>query len=151
MQLIQVLDVRNSCDSQGRFTDMRRTAFVTSSGVILSFLLAGGGHWLTYSLVSGTYEIYKDDYVLISIIQMLVVLPLTSAAVGAVVGILLLNNQWLYGGVCLTPLVSYLLYESRPEGAVFMLCVIYLSIGILAAMLVSRWRKGKAIGRPQHV
>lgn len=145
------LDVRNRRDSQAQFSEMRRTALVTSSGVILSFLLACGGHWLTYSLVSGTYEIYKDDYMLISLIQTFLVLPLTSALVGTLVGTLLLHIQWLYGGVCLAPLTLYLLYESRAEGAVFMLCVIYLSVSTLSAFLVSGWRNRKTIGQRQHV
>ena len=130
---------------------MKRTALVTLSGAALSFLLASGGHWLIYSLVSGSHESYKDDYVEISIIHTLVVLPLMAMAVGAFVATLLPPNQWWTAGVSLLPLLAYLLYESEGAGAMVFLCLIYLSIGILAALLVCWWRRRKAPGRQQHV
>ena len=129
---------------------MRRTVLVISSGAILSFLLASGGHWLIYSLVSGTHEAFKDDYIEISMIQILVVLPLASILCAGFVGILLLKRQGLYGGVCLLPLTVYLLYESRGAGAMVLLCLIYIGVGILTALLVSRQRNRKALSQPEH-
>ena len=119
---------------------MRRTALVTFLGAILSFVLAGGGHWLLYSLVSGTHETHKDDYIQISILQMLVILPSTSLLVGALVGSLLPYNQWRSAVVCLLPLIIYLSYQSRAEAVMVLLCLIYLGIGRLSALLVSRSR-----------
>jgi hypothetical protein len=72
---------------------MRREVLVIVSGAVLSLLLAGGGLRLVYWLVSGTYEIYKDDFVEIVIIETMVVLPLMSILVGAFVAIQLPRRQ----------------------------------------------------------
>jgi hypothetical protein len=52
----------------------RKTFLVFVSAAILSFVLASAGHRITYSLLMGSYDSYKDDYVLISIIETLLVL-----------------------------------------------------------------------------
>lgn len=127
---------------------MRRSFLVVSSGILISFLIADGGHWLTYALVSGKYGTYKDDYLIISIIQTLGVLPLTSIIVGAFTGLLLPQRQWFYAAAALAPLVLYLLYESRADGTVLMLCLTYLGIGVATAAAVSWWRNRKAHARP---
>jgi cytochrome bd-type quinol oxidase subunit 1 len=129
---------------------MRREVLVIVSGAILSFLLASGGHWLVYRLVSGTHESYKDDLVEISIIQTLAILPLMSILVGAFVAALLPRKPWLAAGVCLLPLTVYLLYLAGPDGAMILLCLIYLSLSIMMALLVSWLRKRKEQGRRQQ-
>jgi hypothetical protein len=122
---------------------MRRLILVFVAAVIMSFLIAVGGHWITYSFLIGRYEIYKDAYVVISIIETLLVFPLASISTGVLVALLEPKRGWWLAGVSLLPLLGYWLYQMF-AAEVLMLCLIHESLTMISAFLISQWRRRPA-------
>jgi hypothetical protein len=116
---------------------MSKTKFRIIVAAAISFALDFGGNWITYSLLIGRGANNKDDFIKISLIEALLVLPLVSIFVGSLIGWLEERNRWWLAGVSLLPLVGYLLYDSF-EGQMLILCFIYLFLASSSALLISR-------------
>jgi hypothetical protein len=118
----------------------RKPFLVFLTAAILYVLIVVVGHRVTYSLLIGRYEIYKDAYVVISIIETVLLVPLASIAIGVFVAILEPERGWWLAGVSLLPLFGYQLYQMFAP-PVFTLWFINETLTMISAFLVSRWRR----------
>ena len=130
---------------------MRRTLVIFVSAAALSFSLAFIGHRVTYGLMIGRFQNYKDAAVVISVIETLVVFPLMSILVGIFVGWLEQERRWWLAGVSLAPFLGYFLIISAFDGRIFMLCTFYALLSLTAAFTISRWKRMAVSRRKQQI
>jgi len=121
---------------------MSRTPLRVIVAAAMSFALDFGGNWITYSLLIGRGLNNKDDFIKISLIEMLVVVPLVSIFIGGLIGWLEERNQGWWAIVSLLPLLGYGFYDS-PGGPTLILCLIYLSFAFASALLGARLRRAR--------
>jgi len=124
---------------------MTRTTLEIIGAAALSFALAMGGHWIAYTLV-GERGGNNKDFVAISLIQDLLVIPLVSVLIGILMGWFEERNKWWLAGVSMVPLLGYGLSYGSFDGVILILCLIYMSLAsssaLLTASLKSCWRRG---------
>jgi len=118
----------------------RKPFLVFVTAAILYVLIVVVGHRVTYSLLIGRYENYKDAYVVISIIETVLLIPLASISIGVFVAFLEPERGWWLAGVSLLPLFGYWLYQMFAP-PVFTLWFINETLTMISAFLVSRWRR----------
>src|SRR6185503_7994028 len=118
----------------------RKPFLVFVTAAILYVLIVVVGHRVTYSLLIGRYENYKDAYVVISIIETVLLIPLASISIGVFVAFLEPERGWWLAGVSLLPLFGYWLYQVFAP-PVFTLWFINETLTMISAFLVSRWRR----------
>jgi hypothetical protein len=124
---------------------MTRTTLRIVGAAALSFALTLGGHWIARTFVVPRGGSEEDNFVAVSLIELLLVLPLVSIFIGALIGWFEERDRWWLAAVSLAPLLAYGLFDSF-AGPLLFLCLIYLILACASALLTAsmkgRWRRG---------
>jgi uncharacterized membrane protein len=122
-----------------QLTANRKTIRLFLVATATSFALIYGGHWLAYLYVHNKELNNKDEFINISLIDSLLLMPVISVVVGIFIGSLEQKNRWWVAGISLLPLLTSILYRSF-DGGLLLLSCIYLFLSLLSSWFVSWWR-----------
>jgi hypothetical protein len=101
-----------------------------------SFILLYSGHWIAYTYVHSKGLNDKAEFINVFLIQIFLIMPVTSIAVGIFIGALEQKSRWWMAGVALLPLLVFMLYRSFAGGLLFLSCI-YLFLSLITSWFSS--------------
>jgi hypothetical protein len=114
----------------------RKTSLLFLVATGTSFGLIYGGHYLAYLYVRSKSYNTVGELMTVGLIEIFLILPTTSIAVGVFIGLLELKSRFWMAGVSLLPLLVFMLYGSLVGRQLFLACI-YLFLSLITARLAS--------------